>query len=243
MADKTYENILDTLIEKIGGKEYCLKQLLCENDYKSFVNNYKQKNKSIIFEKIDKFYENDKQKNIIDVEISNALWNKHIMMIYYYDDCNFRFFEYSIKSCCINEIPIFDESVDYSENEDSKNYTKSFYSKLKGGNLLWGKYNSYNEEKNLEKYELKAKENNEKFMEKMRKFKFIPEDESKDLNLVESNDRYFDGNDRYLLNGIYYYKLPNVSGFMTFEENKDILLEPYFAKLFYEKIVRKLRGD
>lgn len=243
MAQKTYENILDSLIEKIGGKEYCLKQLLCENDYRVFSHDYKHKNKKSILEKIEKFYEKEKQKNIVDVEISHAIWNKYIMMFYYYDNYNFRFFEYSVKTEEIKEIPMFDDSIDYTENEEAKNYSRSFYSKLKGGNLLWEKYERTQEEKNAEKYELKAKEDNAKFMEKMKNFKFITEEESKNFNLTESSDRYFDGNERYLLDEVYYYKLPNISGYMTFGENKDILLEPFFAKLFYEKIVRKIREN
>lgn len=239
-----YESILDSLIEKIGGKECCLKQLLCENDYKSFSHNYKSKNKNKILEKIEKLYEKDyNQKNIVDVEISNTLWNKYIMKFYFYDECNFKFFEYLVKTEEINEISIFDESIDYDEQEDLKTYPKSFYSKLRGGNLLWEKYNRLQEEKNMGKYAAKAQEDNAKFMEKMKKFKFIQEEDSQDLSLKESDDRFFDGNKRYMLDGIFYYKLPNVTGYLTFGEEKDILLEPFFAKLFYEKIVKKLREN
>jgi tRNA splicing endonuclease len=241
-----YENILETLIEKIGGKEYCLKQLLCENDYRSFSHNYKNKNKKSILEKIEKIYEKNKdyeQINIIDVEISNALWNKYIMKFYFYDESRFRFFEYSVKTEEICEISIFDESIDYDEQEDLKTYPKSFYSKLKGGNLLWEKYNRVQEEKNAEKYIAKAHEDNAKFMEKMKRFKFIQEEDARDLSLIESNDRFFDGNKRFMLDGIFYYKLPDILGYLTFGEKQDILLEPFFAKLFYEKIVKKLRSN
>lgn len=243
MQSQFYEQILDSLIEKIGGKEYCLRQLLCENDYKNFTHNYKKAHKTNIVQKITELYSVNIE-NIIEVEIAQSFWNKYIMKLYFYDECNFRFFEYFIKTEEITEVKIFD--YDYDDNDDSDNlktFPKSFYAKLKGGNLLWEKYDKTQQEKNSEKIAQKSKEENDKFMEKMKCFKFITLSKGKDLNLKESEERFFDGNQRFMLGNIFYYKLPNVNGYMTFNEEKDILLEPYFAKLFYEKIVRKIREN
>lgn len=242
MQSQLYEQILDNLIEKIGGKEYCLRQLLCENDYKNFTHSFKKTHKKNILQKIEELFSVNNE-NIIEVEIAQSFWNKYIMKLYFYDECNFRFFEYSIKTEEITEINIFDYGVDCEDSDNYKTFPKSFYSKLKGGNLLWEKYDMGQQEKNSEKTAQKIKEENEKFMDKMKCFKFIQISEEENLNLQESQERFFDGNQRFMLDDIFYYKLPNVNGYMTFNEKKDILLEPYFAKLFYEKIVKKIREN
>jgi hypothetical protein len=254
LENPEYNKILDNLIEMIGGKEYCLRQLLFEGDHKKFISEYKIKNRDFIINQIPKFYDSMPydEKNIVDIEISSSVWNKYVLKIFYYDELNHRFFEFSIKTNRVEEVSLFELSDDC--DDDSKNYSRSFYSKVKGGNLLWEKYNKLLENKKMEEYAEKLQKEKIMFAEKMKKFNFIStknknsdkdnneiSEELKNLNLIEAPDQYKDGKTRYISDNKFYYLLVGIDGYITFDESVDIMLEPYFARLFYEKIVKKLR--
>jgi hypothetical protein len=243
-----YNKIVDELIDMIGGKEYCLRQLLCENDHKKFISDYRNKNRENILEQIVKFYDSPhiryNNKNIIDIDISSGHWNKYILKIIFYDQENHRFFEFSIKTNKVEEISLFEAITGY-DDEDSKSYSRSFYSKIKGGSLLWDKYNKISEEKKMEEIVEKLNKEKQLFAEKMKKFNFVSLDDAKESNLelIEAPEQYKDGKTRYLNNNIFYYKLVGINGYITLNEGKDIMLEPSFAKLFYDNIVKKLREE
>jgi hypothetical protein len=237
--NQEYNEIVDHLIEMIGGKEYCLRQLLFEQDHRDFVTKYRDKNREAILEKISKFYEStpyDKE-NIVNIEISSGAWNKHMLKVFFYDEKYHRVFEFLIKTNKVEEVSLFE----YDEFDEGKNYTRSFYSKLRGGNLLWDKYNKELESKNSEEQLDKLKKERDYFVEKMKHFKFIPDDELGDIELEEAPEQYTDGKTRYLYNNHFYYRLVGITGYITFSEKKDIMMESIFSKYFYEKIVSKLR--
>jgi hypothetical protein len=242
-SNKEYEKILDELIDMIGGREYCLRQLLFEGDHKKFISEYRKKHRDFILEQLPKFYDSVPydEKNIIDVEISSGAWNKFILKIFYFDQEYNRFFEFSIKTNRIEEVSLFEACDD----EESKSYSRSFFSKLKGGNLLWDKYSKVLEAKQMEEYAEKLQKEKQLFNEKMKKFKFIPSDELKDLGyeLIEAPEQYKDGKTRYLHKNNFYYQLVGIDGYITFHEGSDIMMDPAFARNFYEKIVKKLRDN
>jgi hypothetical protein len=243
-SNEKYEKILDSLIEKIGGKEYCLRQLIFEGDYREFTSEYRTNNRNHIFNLISLLYESVPfdEKNIINIDISNTFWNKYIMKLHFYDQENFRFFEYSIKNDKVEEISLFEIKND-DEEVDNKIYAKSFYSKIKGGNIHWDKYNKLLEAKKMEEYAEKIQKEKDFFMEKMKNFKFINSNDIGDIELIEAPEQYKDGKMRYLYNKIFYYQLVGIDGYITFNEGKDITMDPAFARQFYEKIVKKLRNE
>jgi hypothetical protein len=236
-----FPKILDELIDMIGGKEYCLRQLLCECDHKKIVSEYKKKNRDFILGQLPKFYDSVPydEKNIVDIEISSGAWNKYILKIFYFDQEYNRFFEFSIKTNSVEEVSLFEACDD----EDSKSYSRSFFSKLRGGNLLWEKYNKVLEDKKIEESVEKLKKELQSFNENMKKFKFIPSDEIGDIDLIEAPEQYKDGKTRYLYKNNFYYQLVGIDGYITFHEEIDIMLNPSFARHFYEKIVKRLRDD
>lgn len=238
MNKEKYNKILDDLIEQIGGKEFCLQQTIPENIHKNFINDYRNNNRNFMLEEIHKnFYDTMQfnKDNIIDIEISSSFWNRHIMKIYFYDNINHRIFEFYIKTHKIEEVSLFKET----ENNE-KHFSKSFYAKLKNGNILWEKYNVILEEQKSEEYAEKLKKEKEFFFSKMKKFKFIEKEEFDKLNAIQAPEQYNDSNTRYILNNIFYYELSRVCGVFTFDEGIDIMLNPGFVRLFYEKIVKKL---
>jgi hypothetical protein len=235
-----YEEIVKYLVdEKIGGIEYCLRQLLYEGDHRELINNYKTENKNTIFEKISNFYESTQfeEKNFKDVDVLSGLWNKYMLKIYYYDRINYKFFEYSIKTDKVEEVSMFE----IRDAEESKDYNHSFFSKIKGGNSLWLEYEKVLNDKKSEEQLEKVRKELMIFSEKMKKFKFIPDDELGDFKLEEADDQYRDGKTRYLHDKKMYYRLVGINGYITFDSDTDIMLEPIFAKHFYDKIVKKLR--
>lgn len=236
-----YSKLLDEMIEMIGGKEYCLRQLLCEYDHKKIISEYKKEHRNFILEQLPKFYDSVPydEKNIVDVEISGGSWNKYILKIFYFDQEYNRIFEFSIKTNSVEEVSLFEPCDD----EESKSYARSFFSKLRGGNLLWDKYNKILEEKKIEETAEKLREELRSFNEKMRKFKFISSDELGDMELIEAPEQYKDGKTRYLYKNNFYYQLVGIDGYITFNEGLDIMLNPSFARHFYDKIVKKLREE
>lgn len=241
-----YNEIIDHMLEMIGGKEYCLRQLLFEEDHRKFIEKYRNKNRNEILNKIAKFYESVPfdENNITDVEISSSVWNKYLLKLHFYDIKNYRIFEFIIKTNKVEELSLFE----FDDDNETKNYSRSFYSKLKGGNHLWNDYNKILEEQILEKNKNKDKEELSYFIQIMKKFKHVSDEDMKDTELVETDDQYRDGKKRYLLNDtennktFYYYKLvgAGINGYITFNEEKDIMLDPVFAKHFYNKIASKL---
>jgi hypothetical protein len=194
-----YDKILGELIEMIGGREYCLRQLLFEGDHKKFISEYRKKHRDFILEQLPKFYDSVPydEKNIVDIEISSGAWNKYILKIFYFDQEYNRIFEFSIKTNAVEEVSLFEACDD----EESKSYSRSFFSKLRGGNLLWDKYTKILEEKKMEEYAEKLKKEVQFFNEKMKKFKFIPNNDSNDnnnLEFIEAPEQYKDGKTRYL---------------------------------------------
>jgi hypothetical protein len=243
-SKKKYDKILDDLIEMIGGKEYCLRQLICEGEHKNFIKKYKEDNKKFILDQISKFYDSVPydEKNIIDVEISNALWNKYIMKIYFYDKENHKFFEFSVKTSKVEEQLLFETlDTDCDNSANAKTYPKSFFSKLKEGVIMWEKYSKVLETKNMEEYEEKVQKEKEYFLEKMKKFKIMDQEDLESVGLLEAPEQYRDGKTRYIANNIFYYQLVGIDGYITFDDGKDIMLDPTFARHFYEKIVKRLR--
>jgi hypothetical protein len=236
-----YNEIIERMIDMIGGKEYCLRQLLFEEDHKKFINKYRESHRDSILKKISKFYESVpfNESNIVDIETSSGAWNKYILKIFFYDKKNYRIFDYSIKYSKVEEVSLFE----IDDDDETKNYSRSFFSKLKGGNQFWNEYNKMLEEKNSEDQTHKLQKEKEYFVEKMKKFKFIPDDDSKDIELEELEEQLKDGKTRYELDNKFYYRLVGINGYITFNEEKDIMLEPAFAKYFYEKIVKKLREE
>ena len=74
------------------------------------------------------------------------------------------------------------------------------------------------------------------------KFKLVQKEDVEKLDgIVKSPEQYDDGKIRYIANGFFYYHIPIINGFITFEEGKDVLLEPSFTKKFYEKIIEPMR--
>ena len=127
--------ILDELFECAGGKEYCLKQIISQHDYKKFIVKYVSENKQIIYDKIKQTYTDDNKfdmQKIIELEISETCWNKYIMKLYYFDTENLFIFEYSVKTEKIIQIPFFND-----EFENKHSYANTFLTKIKNGMKLW----------------------------------------------------------------------------------------------------------
>lgn len=236
-----YNEIVDCMIEMIGGKEYCLRQLLFEEDHKKIINKYRENNRSSILKKISNFYESVcfDENNITDIEISSSNWNKYILKIFFYDTKNYRIFNYSIKYNKIEEVSLFE----LDDNDDAKNYSRSFFSKLKGGNHFWNEYNKMLEGKNSKEQLIKLQNEKDYFIEKMKKYTYISNIDSKNIELEELEEQLKDGKIRYKFENVFYYKLVGINGYITFYEDKDIMLEPTFAKYFYDIIVKKLREE
>lgn len=240
-----YNEIIDHMLEMLGGKEYCLRQLLFEEDHRKFITKYREKNIKNILNKISNFYESVpfEEDNIIDVEISSGAWNKYLLKLFFYDKKHHRIFEFVIKTNKIEETSLFE----FEDDDETKNYSRSFFSKIKGGNQLWNNYNKILEENSSEDNLNKMRKEIEYFKDKMKQFKHVSEED--ELKLQEADEQYKDGKIRFLYKEsendepIYYYSLVGVNGYITFNETKDIMLEPVFAKHFYNKIVKKLRMD
>lgn len=239
LSKERYNAILDGLIEELGGKEWCLKQLISESLYNNFANNYQEVHHDLILnlieEKYYKFVNMDFSKeNFKKLDVLSGVWIKYIMNLYFYDVVNNRIFEFSIKKHTVTEIDIF-------EDEDNKIQAKSFFSKIKNGNSLWEKYKKTLDESNSEKINKENEENTENFINHMKKFRMIDEDEVDSLNLLEAPLQYNDGKNRFLSNNVYYYQLAGIDGFITFDSGIDIFQDIPFSKLFYEKIISQLR--
>lgn len=232
---ENYEKILDTMLNLMGGKEYCVKQVVTENIHKKIINDFRNNNKQHIFSLFKNFYtDNFDEKNIINVDINNSHWNNYFLKIVYYDTENFRFFIYNIKKNILEETSLF------INDDDEKNYSKTFFSKIKGGNNLWDKYEKHIENK-LSENEKSQNELNF-FYDNIKNFQFINIDDiNENFNPHESLEQYQDGNIRYLHNNIYYYKIVGINGFITFHNDNDLLLNSGFARNFYEKIVKQIR--
>jgi hypothetical protein len=238
--NESYEKILDDLINLIGGKEYCLSQLISEGEHRNFLSGYKKDNRQKILDQISEFYDSTvfDENNILDSEITNALWNKYIMKLYFYDQENYKFFVYLLKDQKVEEVMLF-----MNDSDEEKTYTKSFFSKIKGGNNLWEKYNKILEQKEVEKCVEKVQKDKEFFIKTMKNFKFIEFENATNLELVEASEQYKDGKTRYIYDNKFYYKLVKIEGYVTFYDETDLMLEPAFAKYFYEKIVKQLRDN
>jgi len=255
---KDFDTVLDELIDSMGcddysGKEYCLRQTISESDHRNYINNYRKTYRNEILNKISSFYrdgENFSDHNFSDVDINNTIWTQHLFNIYFYDKINYRFFEFSLRSGDVEEVSLFKFCDDNDEDEFSKTYPKSFFSKVKGGILLWETYSDHLNEQLMEKREKKLKQKREENEEKMRTFKFLDTDEvdnlkeNNELNLEEAPTQYSGGGIiRYLGNGEFYYKLNRVNGYVTFGSKTDILLDPSFNKFFYKEVIEKIRAD
>jgi hypothetical protein len=123
MTDE-YNTILNELIETIGGKELCLRQMLPESVYRTFIKKYREDNKEKIMNLINS------NTKIIDADINSANWIKYFMKIFYYDSEKQVIYEYDIKmeKVTIEEIVL--------------NGVSSF-SKFKNGYMLEDLYKSH----------------------------------------------------------------------------------------------------
>jgi hypothetical protein len=244
--EEKYAKILDKLIDKIGGKEWCLKQLIPEFEYRDFSSKYRDTHKKNIFEKIQKnFYDAHQfdESNIIDIEMSNSTWSNHIMKLYFYDKSTHRFFEFSIKNQIVEEISLFTTYDDDDDDEpNTKTYPKSFFSKIKNGNSLWDKYRKVLDSTQLDARLNRKQKENDYFNEKIKQLKLIDSDEFEKFEKIKTPEQYNDGKIRFIYNNVYYYEILGTEAYITFEESKDILLEePAFSKLFNEKIISQLK--
>ena len=251
---KDFNTVLDELIDSMGcedysGKEYCLRQTISESDHRKYIREYQKTYRDNLLNKISSFYrdgENFSEDNFTEVDINNTIWTQHLFNIYFYDKVNYRFFEFSMKTNDIEEVSLF-KFCDDDDDELSKTYPKSFFSKIKGGILLWENYSDYLNEIMMEKREKKLKQKREENEEKMKNFKFLDTDEidnlkeNNELNLEEAPTQYSGGGiTRYLGNGEFYYKLRKVNGYVTFGNEVDILLDPSFNKFFYKEVLEKI---
>ena len=228
-----YEKILDDLLNQSGGKEYCLRQIISESDYRKFSDEYRTNNKSIILEKIQKLYGETPiiPTNLIDIEITPTQWNKHLMKLYFYDTVNHRFFEYSIKTIQAENVSMFED--------DNGTYQKSFFNKVKGGYALWEQYNQPLIERQREQEIEKRAELLLLFKEKIKKMKLTSSDDFDAIASIKAPDQYTDGRVRYISNNQYYYHIADLNGYVTFEEGNDLLADDAFSKLFNEKVLKQ----
>jgi len=232
-AEKEYDEILNKMIEKIGGKEYCLKQLLSEGEHKDFLKKYLKKNKEKIYLN---FTNHEEEIDIIHIEIASSLWNKYLFRIFLYDTKKYEMYEYNIRDKSMIKMEIFSNEI---KNSD-KLFPKSVFYKFRGGNVLWENY-----EKNVLK--TGEEENSEEelymkyFVKKMKCFKFIPKGEEifggEELKKVSKNEIF----ETFTLSDIYYYEFSEINGYMTFNTEDNLLIEKKFAKLFDENIIKKLK--
>jgi hypothetical protein len=232
--NEEFENVLDTLIDQYGGKEYCLSQVLSESEYRNFYKEYRTNNRQVILDKISKLYESGgfDEANIIDIEINSSIWRDYIMKLYFYDKVNYRFFEYNIKT---------DQVVNYTTFENStKTYVKSFYTKIKWGNMLWDEFEKY-----LTKLKEEEQIENEKryrlfFLEKIKKMKMLTDTEFAKLDAVKAPIQYRDAMARYICDNKYYYKHIRYRDYITFEESEDLpIVHEVFRVLDEKKILSK----
>lgn len=239
-----YNRILDKLIDKIGGKEWCLKQLIPEFEYREFALEYRHVYRNYILDQIRKnFYDSMEfiENNFVDVDVSNALWTSHIMRLYLYDQVNHRFFDFSVRTHQVEEVSLFEACEDEDEDGNTKTYPRSFFSKLKNGNSLWEKYGKILEENQMTKHFEKMQKNRDHFLDKMKKFKLIDSEDFEELEAKKAPEQYDGGMTRFVHDDIFYYQLEGIDGYITFNDGNDIMLEPSFAKVFYEKVVEQLR--
>lgn len=239
--NENYEKILDDLLNQSGGKEYCLRQIISESDYRKFSEEYKNNFRSTILDKISKLYEQPRREDsydetkIINIDINASLWNKYIMKLYFYDTVNYRFFEYYIKTEQVENVSLFED--------DNRTYSKSFFTKVKGGYTLWEEYEKFSVKQQQDKEVEKKMQTLLLFKEKVtNKMKFISITDFEQLNSVKAPEQYADGKLRYISNDHYYYYIGTLNGYITFEEGVDLLLNEDFAKLFDKKI-RKESDD
>jgi hypothetical protein len=233
-----YNTIIDNMIDQIGGKEYCLQQLLPESVHLNFIKEYSKKCREHVLDIIkNQFYENIlfDSSCIQNVDINSVVWNKHLMKIYFYDNKNYLFFEYNIKTNTVVNVSLF-------EDDDYQVYHKSFFVKLRNGNALWTQYTNNIEYEKHQKYIEKVKKNEEFFIEKMKDFKFLNIDEI-DLTDKMIKTRFPDDKNRYIDNNIYYYKCNDIDGYITFNSTEDTFLNRDFSKLFYDKVLVKAREE
>lgn len=215
-----YNTILDNLVEMVGGKEYCIKNLISETDYKMFLNEYRNKKETFIYNLLEKFYPNYDKSNIIEVDVLSNYWIPYFMKLHYYDYVHFKFFEFSIKNNTFVEIPTF------STNELI--ISKSFYLKIRNGYELFDKYeNSKNANMSDDK----------KFFND--KMKICSHVESAVVEPVVI--QYPDNIIRFTSNNIFYYQFPEIDGYITFHDEVDLMLEPIFVKNFYEHVIKKVK--
>ncbi len=236
--DERYLKILDDLLDKSGGKEYCLKQILTESDYKRFAEEYKKEHKKDIFDRIqEKFYKTESgtrfdENNFANLEISQSQWNRYIMKFYFYDNVNHRIFEYYVKTDQIENVPLFQDERDV--------FSGSFFSKLKNGNTLWDKFSRDMEEIRIKKEVEKMTSQNLVFREKLKRLKFLEEDAFSELKSIKLTEQHPDKHQRYVYDNHFYYYVEELDGYVTFQEGEDLLLNSAFLTVFNEKVVRKL---
>lgn len=235
--NENYEKILDDLLNQSGGKEYCLRQIISESDYKKFSEEYKVNNRQTIFDKICKLYDDDTydETKIMNIDINASLWNKYIMKLYFYDTINHRFFEYYIKTEQVENVSLFED--------DNKTYSKSFFTKIKGGYTLWEEYEKFSAKQQQDKEVEKKMQTLLLFKEKVKKMKFVSITDFEQLNSNKAPEQYTDGKLRYLSNNHYYYYIGTLNGYITFEEGEDLLLNEDYAKLFEKKIRESRESD
>lgn len=240
-----YDTIVDKLLEKIGGKEYCLRQLLPESDHRSFIVEYRNNNRKNIMKFLqERFYKElvgDKEalfdeNNFVDIDVNSAIWNRHIMKMYFYDTENNKFFEYYVKTGEVENVSMF-------EDDEVKTYPKSFFSKIRNGNSLWEQYKQILDKNQQEKYVEKLHKEREFFVENMKTCRFVDNEEIDALTFVKAPEQYRDGKVRYIANNVFYYQIFGISGYVTFESGTDLLLNSGFSKLFHDKIVKKVREE
>lgn len=236
--DDRYTKILDDLMDKSGGKEYCLRQILTESDYKRFVEEYRTTHKKAIFDQIQqKFYKDTQfdENNISNVDVSQSQWNKYIMKLYFYDNSNHKFFEYYVKTDQVENVPLF--------QDDREVFTASFFSKLRNGNTLWDKYSKDREDIKMKKEAERLATQSLLFREKLKQLKHVPENEFTQLKSVKLTEQHPDNRQRYVHNNHFYYYIEELDGYITFEEGEDLLLNKAFAAVFNERVLKKLSSQ